>query len=69
MIDRLSRLDFILTSVILLLEVMEAMETVAGEGLLGSLPLAQVDVEDGADQQQRDAHPWQHKTVTKVSFP
>lgn len=33
MIDRLSKLDFILTSVIFLLEVMEAMESVADEGL------------------------------------
>lgn len=51
---------------------MEARETVADEGLQSrfcSLPLAQVDVEDGADQEQRDADPRQDKTVTKVSFP
>lgn len=28
-----------------------------------------MDVEDGADQEQRDADPRQDKTVTKVSFP
>lgn len=34
-----------------------------------SLPLAQVDVEDGADQEQRDADPRQDEAVAKVSFP
>lgn len=34
----------------------------------GSLPLAQVDIQDPADQEERDAQPCQDETVAKASF-
>lgn len=34
-----------------------------------SLPLAQVHVQEGADEEERDTDPRQHETVAKVAFP
>lgn len=39
-----------------------------GAGFL-SLPLAKVHVQEGADEEERDADPRQDEAVTKVAFP